>query len=475
MKLSKLFVATLTATSLVAQTAAAISIDWTGGYRVEYTSVDRTSLADSKLGKNYALNFLYLQPRIIGSDGINIVSRFDIMASPIPAYRNSQMGSIIGTGLDDGSGRANGSNATSQNQNSSSLQVSQLYLNVNHEYGSLLVGRTPIEFGMGITHNAGKGQFDHWIDTKEVISYRFVIDNVSIAPMLARVSQDDFGGGVATDQIYILEYNNKDAGSRAGLFHQTRSAGPAYNDYGAAELPSGVTSATTGLKTQTVNIFLERKWTAFEFKIEASFLTGNTGVKNATGEEIKVDSYAVVMEGLFPPTESSWEYSGKVGVVSGDNPDTKATYEGYILDRNYDIGFLLFNHRLGSADIIGTSPIHANDSLGTNNLSRQNSADDEAVTNAMFLAPTLKYVYDDQVDLKGTLIYAQLMNAKKFVDMKKDLGLELDIELVYKPRERVTWSTGLGVLFPGAAWEAGTNNFDSKTTYGLTTRAAITF
>jgi len=469
MKLSQLFVAAL----LVSQTAAAISIDWTGGYRVEYNNVNSTSLANTKLGKNYALNFLYLQPRIIGSDGINIHSRFDVMASQVPAYRNSQMGSIIGTGLNDGSAGANGSNATSQNQNASSIQVSQLYLNVNHEYGSLLVGRAPVEFGIGITHNAGKGQFDHWADTKEVISYRFVVDNLSIAPMIGRVSQDDFGGGVATDQIYILEYNNKEAGSRAGLFHQTRSAGPAYNDYGAAELPSGVTSATTGLKTQTVNIFLERKWSAFEFKIEASFLTGNTGVRNATAQEIKVDSYAVVMEGLFPPGDSSWEYSGKAGVVSGDNPDTTDTYEGYILDRNYDLGFLLFNHRLGSADIIGTSPIHAKD--GANGLSTQNSADDEAVTNAMFLAPTVKYAYDDQIDLKGTIVYAQLMNAKKFVDMKKDLGLELDVELVYKPRERVTWSTGLGVLFPGAAWEGGTNSFDSKTTYGLTTRAAITF
>ncbi|AZZ37825.1 hypothetical protein CIK05_13780 [Bdellovibrio sp. qaytius] len=475
MKLSQLFTATLTAALFVSQTAAAISIDWTGGYRVEYTSVSRPSLASDKLSKDYALNFLYLQPRIIGSDGVNIVSRFDIMGSQIPAYKNSQLGSVIGGGLNDGTG-ATGTNATSQNQNSSSLQVSQLYLNVNHEYGSLLVGRTPIEFGLGITHNAGKGQFDHWMDTKEVISYRFVVDNLSIAPMVARVSQADFGGGVANDQIYIVEYNNKEAGARAGLFHQTRTAGPAYNDYSVGELPSGVTSATAGLKTQTVNIFLERKWQPFEFKIEASFLTGNTGVQNASGQEIKVDSYAVVMEGLFPAGESSWEYSGKAGVVSGDNKDTTDTYEGYILDRNYDLGFLLFNHRLGSADIIGSSPLHANDTLGANKLSTQNSADDEAVTNAMFFAPTVKYAYDDQVDLKGTIVYAQLMNAKKFVDMKKDLGLELDVELVYKPRERVTWSTGFGMLMPGAAWEGGsTNNFDSKTTYGLTTRAAITF
>lgn len=469
MKITQLFAAVL----LLSQTAAAISIDWTGGYRVEYTSVSRPSLADRTQSKDYALNFLYLQPRIIGSDGINIVSRFDIMSSQIPAYSNSQVGSLIGSGLDDGTG-ATGTNATSQNQNGSSIRVSQLYLNVNHEYGSLLVGRTPIEFGLGITHNAGKGAFDHWMDTKEVLSYRFVIDNLSFAPMVARVSQDDFGGGVMNDQIYILDYNNKDAGARAGLFHQTRSAGPASNDYSTSELPNG-SAKVSGLKTQTVNIFLERKWSAFEIKLEASFLTGDTGVQTASGEAIKIDSYAVVTEGLFPAGESSWEWSGKAGIVSGDNPDTQGTYEGYILDRNYDVGILLFNHRLGSADIIGSSPLHATDNATANKLSLQNSVDDEAVTNAMFLAPSVKYAYDDKIDLKGTLIYAQLMNTKKFVDMKKDLGLELDMELVYKPRERVTWSTGLGVLMPGAAWEGGTSNFDSKTNFGLTTKAAITF
>lgn len=470
MKLTQLFTAVL----LLSQTAAAISIDWTGGYRVEYTSIDRPSLAGSKKSKDYALNFLYLQPRIIGSDGINIVSRFDVMSSQLPAYRNSQLGSIIGQGLNDGSAGANGTNATSQNQNASSLRVSQLYLNVNHEYGSLLVGRAPVEFGLGITHNAGKGAFDHWMDTKEVLSYRFVVDNLSFAPMIARVAQDDFGGGVMNDQIYIIDYNNADAGARAGLFHQTRTAGPAYNDYSPTELPNG-SARVSGMKTQTVNIYLERKWSAFEFKLEASFLTGDTGVQTAAAENIKLDSYAVVAEGLFPAGDSSWEWSGKAGVVSGDNPDTKGTYEGYILDRNYDVGILLFNHRMGSGDILGISPIHANDAIGGNNLSLQNSADDEAITNAMFLAPSVKYAYDEKVDLKGTVIYAQLMNAKKFVDMKKDLGLELDLELVYKPRERVTWSTGMGVLMPGAAWEAGTNNFESKTNFGLTTKAAITF
>ncbi|MFN3455336.1 MAG: hypothetical protein ACK41T_10290, partial [Pseudobdellovibrio sp.] len=394
--------------------------------------------------------------------------------SQIPAYKNSQLGSIIGGGLNDGSGKY-GSNVKSQNQNSMSLNVSQLYLNVNHEYGAFLVGRAPIEFGMGITHNAGLGAFDHWADTKEVISYRFTVDNLSFAPMLARVSQEDFGGGVSNEKIFMVDYNNKDAGARAGVFHQTRTGGPSYNDIlltPGTELPKGATRVG-GYKTQTINIFLERKWQPFEFKVEASFETGSTGVQTGAGEEINLDAYAVVAEALWPARDSKWQFNTRFGVVSGDNPDS-ANYEGYQLDKNYDVAMLMFNHRMGKADILGTSVIHANDSAS--GLSTQNSADDEAVSNVMFIAPSTTYTYNDKVDMKTSLVYGQLMtNTNNFVDFKKDLGLELDMELVYKPRERVTWSTGVGVLFPGAAWKAGNLNLDNKTNFGLSTKAAITF
>ena len=464
----------------IAQVANAISIDWTGGYRAEYVSIDRPSLSEPKLSKAYALNFLYLQPKIIGSDGINIYSRFDIMPSQTPAYKNSQVGSLIGGGLSDGN-QGTGFNSNSETQNSSSLQVSQLYLNVVHENGSLLVGRTPIEFGLGITHNAGKNPFDHWIDTKEVLAYRFLVDNIAFTPMLARVVQNDFGGGVANDQIFLFEYDNKDIGAKAGVLHQTRVAGAGNNDAyisNAVKLyPSG-NSVIGGFKEQTINLFLERKWSAFEFKIEASFLTGDTGIANAAGDEIKLNSYAVVAEALKPAQESKWEYGAKFGVVSGDNPDTQASYEGYQLDRNYDLGMLLFNQRMGYAgdDVIGTRPLHANDNSNGNKLSIQNSVDDEAVSNAMFFAPSFKYLYDDKIDMKYTAVYAQAMtNANGFTNFSKDLGLELDAELIYKPRERVIWSNSIGYFMPGSAWSAGSNNRDTKANFGFASKAAITF
>ncbi len=457
---------------MLSVSARATSIDWTGGYRLEYVDVDRPTLSEPGGKKSYGLNYLYLQPKMIASDGINIISRFDILANEKPAYRNSQLGSFIGSGLSTGAG----ANATAQNSESSNVRVSQLYLNVNHEYGSLVAGRAPIEFGMGITHNAGRGAFDHWMDTKDMVGYKINFDNISFMPILSRNQQTDFGiGGTISDQILDFEYDNKEIGAKAGVFWQNRNTSIATNDVVAA--PAGIPGATSmggGYSTKTVNIYLERKWSAFEFKIEASFLTGQTGAKTAAGEEINYNSYAVATEMLMPAVDSAWEYGLKMGAVSGDNKDT-ANYEGYQLDRNYDVGILLFNHRMGNYDFFSSGVSHANDAAS--GLSVANSADDESIGNTIYFAPSFKYLWNEKLDLKTSVIYAQLMsNPNNFLDFKKDLGLELDIELIYKPRERVTWSTGLGILSPGAAWSGGSgNNWDTKTNYGFTTKAAITF
>jgi hypothetical protein len=456
-------------------TAHAISIDWTGGYRIEYVDIDRPSLSDPGGKKSYGLNYLYLQPKIIANDGINIISRFDILGNEKPAYRNSQLGSFIGSGLTTGAG----ANTTSQTAESSNLRVSQLYLNINQENASFVAGRAPIEFGMGITHNAGRGAFDHWYDSKDMVGYKFNVDNISIMPILARTLQTDFEvGRTISDQIIDFEYDNKDIGAKAGVFWQTRSTSITTND--VVTTPAGIPSAaggsvSGGYTAKTINLYLERKWSAFEFKLEGSFLTGQTGAKTSAGADIAYNSYAIAAEMLMPAQDaSSWEFSSKLGVVSGDNPDT-ADFEGYQLDRNYDIAILMFNHRMGQADFFNTGILHANDTAS--GLTTANSADDEALGNALYLAPSFKYLWNEKLDLKTTVVYAQLMtNPNNYLDFKKDLGLELDIELIYKPRERVTWSTGLGILSPGAAWSGGSgNNFDTKTNFGFTTKAAITF
>ena len=455
---------------LMSQVSLAISIDWSGGYRFEVNDIDNPSLStNAKQPKTYGLHYLYLAPKIIASDGINIVGRFDILGSLTPAYRNSQLGSIFGSGGGTVDPRIN-----SQTQETSSIGISQMYLNINHEYGSLIAGRAPFEFGMGISHNAGLGEFDHWYDTRDMVGYRFMVDNISFMPILSRVSQTDYGrGDTASDETF--EYHNKDNGDQAGVVQQSRKSSFESNDAQSAPNPLTPTFPGStlggGWNSKLVNLFLGRNWESFKFKLEASFLTGETGLYLA-GQSIQFNSYAVATEMQFPRREGSkWDFSAKLGIASGDNPNTVNVYEGFQFDKNYDVALLLFNHRLGQRDFLTTKILH-NDTT----LSVGNSADDEAIGNVTYLAPSAKYQWSDKLDIKSTLIYAQLVAIPtNTLDTTKDLGTELDIELIYKPRERVTWSNTLGVLLPGSAWKDGASNLDNKTSIGISSKAAITF
>ena len=457
---------------LMSAPAQAISLDWTGGYRIEYTEIDRPTLATEKDRKSYGLNYLYLNPKVMASDGIDIVGRFDVFASDIDGYRNSQMGSLIGGGLSR-TGHNNGANVTAESPESSLLRVSQLYMTVKQENAVFVAGRAPVDFGLGITHNAGLGAFDHWYNNEDLVSYRFFVDNVSFMPMIGKVAQKDFGQGVTvTDEAFVLEYDNKDNGAKAGVFYQLRNSSLESND-APGTLVNGSPTVGSPWSTKTVNLFFGRSWEAFQFKLEASFLTGDTGLINTTtSESVKFNAYAVAAEVLFPAQEASkWEWSAKLGVASGDNPSTTGVIEGYQMDRNYDVAMLLFNHRMGQADFLTTKMIHQDPALTVGH-----SADDEAIGNAMYLAPSLKYQWNEKTDLKTTLVYAQLMvNPTSSVDTSKDLGTELDMELIYKPREKVIWSNQIGVFFPGEAWKDGSSGYDNKMNFGLATKAAITF
>jgi hypothetical protein len=142
---------------------------------------------------------------------------------------------------------------------------------------------------------------------------------------------------------------------------------------------------------------------------------------------------------------------------------------------------LMFNHRLGGADFFNTNAVKpvASASSGAT-LGVGNSADDESVGNAFYLAPSVNYTINERFNLRNTVVYAQLMNTlQNSVDAKKDLGLEWDIELVYKPIERVQWVNQLGLLFPGEAWKNGTGasggNLGNDFTFGFVSKAAISF
>ncbi len=459
----------------------ATSIDWAGGYRFEWTELDRPSLATPGLRKAYGLHHLYLAPRIIAADGVNIYSKFHILSSQDPAYQYSQAGDIWGGGLprspspkDTTDVDSSRNNVMGKSQRQTPIQVSQLYMTVNQENGIFFAGRMPMEFGLGMTYNLGNGPFDHWLNSRDLVGFRFVIDNLYIQPMIGRQYDESYDqSNTVQDQIIQVQYDNKDSGNSLGILYEQRKGSKGVNDTSLSGISgsNGPGTLDGDFSTQRTSFMLGKAWTGFGFKFEASFLSGSTGVINTKSNNVKLNGYGLAAELYFPNPASQWDWKVRVGMATGDDPTTD-DYEGFQFDRNYDVAFLMFNHRLGQKDFFTTNTIK-DTTTGRNN---SNSIDDEAIGNAMYLSPQVKYMWNERLDLVQTLTAAQLVaNPTNSTDFNKYAGVEYDVELAYKFRERAIWSNQVGVFFPGAAFKDGRTGLETSTTWGLASRIAITF
>lgn len=455
---------------MAAVPAMALSIDWSGSYRFEYVDVGSTTLAEPVNKKSYALNSLLLSPKIMAVDGFNVVSQFQILSNP--NYPGAQTGQPWGLGAGDPTAAGGNANVISRTQRGSQLEVRQLYLNIVQEYGSLVVGRAPVHFGLGMTYNAGQGLFDHWGDTHDLIGYRFLIGNLSLTPMLGKVYNTDVAqGGEMSETLFMAEYNNPETESLIGFLYSERRAGMDVND--ATKIFAG--TKTGGWSTKSYNMILGRGFESFKFQFEVGFNDGVTGI-TAPGatDESKYLGYGLALEMEFPNPESKWEWNFKAGVASGDNPDT-SNFEGFAFHRNYDVAFMLFNHPLGQYDLLSSQFQRQRDGTGAVYPSER-ALDEEVISNAAYISPSVNYRFGDHWSWRNALTYAQLhVSPQSNNPVAKDLGFEYDTALIYQPHERIQWVNEVGFLFPGGAFKGGNLNYDAKFMYGFQSKAVIRF
>jgi hypothetical protein len=274
-----------------------------------------------------------------------------------------------------------------------------------------------------------------------------------------------------------VQYENPDSDIEMGVFYQLRKSGDQGSDapkgVSNGELLGGATADNlTGINTKTVNIYALRDNDLFRLGLEASFMSGESGVRNAASEKVTWGGFGIATEVEYRPQGSSWKWGLKGGYATGDDPKSTAKFEGYSFNRNYDVAMMMFNHPLGQADIFATHLQTGDVRDADNNI---NKADVEAISNVMYLAPNMKYAFNDKWSMDNSLITGWLATSSILdKSVPKDLGYEWDTSLVFSPRKGVAWVNQIGFLFPGSSWKAD-SGYDNKFTFGIASKAAISF
>ncbi len=475
-------------TTLFATSVLAGDIKWEGQYRFEGLRINNPGL-DGGNSKSYMLHHLTLKPQFTAFDGFTIHSRFDVLNNS--QFPNDQLGQTFGAGVNPTPGtlaaggtnnlgagtNSSNSNVLSRQQTAGLLAVNELYANWNHEFGVLTVGRAPMHFGLGIAFNGGFGVFDHWLSNRDLISYRLVMGNISVMPVIAKtyeglVDQEDD----INDYILQLNYENPETELDVGLIYQARrsTSGANSNDAPTAVIGNGSTQ-TDNYEVNSYNFYVSQWVNAVKVSFELGFMNGNTGLSK-NGAEIKHDAMGGALKLSWLPEETHWGASFDLGYASGDDPGTENTFEGYIFDRNYDVAFLLFNHPMGAADFFRTAYLRNNATAApAASLSASQSFDTEAISNAVFASGAVHYRWAQKYDFQTRLTFAQLATDPLQANVDSNAGFELDLSLKYEPFKGFQWITRTGVFLPGAAFQGGSNALPNDTAFGFETKAAITF
>lgn len=452
------------ALAMTSAVSEAGDLSWSGTYRFEGVSLFNSRLDSSKRAKSYFLHHLILQPEIVAADNLKIQGKLDIFNDS--NHTNSQFGEALGQSPASCTGAQGQCGGLSQTQGSSSIAVREMYLQWTNDHRSFIAGRAPSQFGLGMTHNAGLGKFDHWYDTRDMVAVKMIAGNMWFMPMYGKVregqlnEEDDI-----TDYVLHFQYDNPDSELSLGILYETRIS----TKFGNTDVPTGSSGYGGAGATQQegwggkqLNLFVKKNYeSGLKVGFEAGFQTGLTGVKTSTGADSTLDAYGIAAELDY----GAWNL--KTGVASGDDPATREKFEGYFFDRNYDVALLLFNYYLGTSafDAIGGSAWTGSTEL---------RGDTEALSNAVYFSPAYKISMGDQWSFVTRFTWANLMQVRT-TGADKALGYELDLGLNYIPYPNVQWKLDLGILSPGTAFAGGSLNLSKETAYGIFSQAAISF
>ncbi len=457
-------------------------LQWSGVYRFEGLMLDKVGLDSGSKSKEYAVHHLVLKPKITVADGFEINARLDAFngGTDQSVHPTNQIGKDWG-----GSKNNNDRYYTSSEGNAGAeiIELTQAYLTYTHDFASLVVGRAPINFGLGMTYDSGDGLFDHWYNTRDLVGFKVHIGNFYLFPMYAKIREGSISNSDSEGKEYMFqaEYKNPDKDSKLGFFYSERRSNQAANLYPTLLDPGlgTVYGQDRDQKIRTMNFYYQKDNEHFDYGFEFSYLSGNTGLSlNGSGVDIQAFGVAVELDYAMP--KSSIDLGLKFGYASGDDKSTEDKVEGFIFNRNYDVGMLLMNHPLGRLDALGTQTfLRTGYNSSTDNQSRIEDFDVEAISNVMYLAPSLTYHFSENWSLDSKLITAWLVEGPTaaLTDIDKSLGYELDIALNFKPSKKIQMTLEGAALLPGSAFDTDQSGaaVDSKFTYGLMGKAAVSF
>jgi hypothetical protein len=324
----------------------------------------------------------------------------------------------------------------------SNLVLNKFYMELYADTSTFVLGRQPINWGLGAVFNEGNGTWDRHTSVNDGASAKFKIGNFKFTPHWAKISS---ASGNKTDTANVTDYgvqalyDNPDKDLAMGVYYGKRKSRQ-NNTY----LQSTATTALGDTSVKLIDIYFKKSWSRYTISGEIPMANGNLGhVYNSTSK-VNYNSKAVIIDNKYEFNEK-WTAGLNGGQISGAD-GSEGTFGAMYLNPNYQIANLLFRYNLFALS------------------NSTQSVWDSYMTNAQYLKLYGKYQNESWV-WNAALIYAEAMEVahsggfafdheknQRFqanANQSKDLGYEIDFGFDYLWNPNVTVSGNAGYLMTG--------------------------
>jgi hypothetical protein len=490
-KLNKVFFATALGAFASCHDASAFSLDWSGYFRADHNFVsdyqlDRSSPGYSNAGYNgeyipgegtksttFSSVFMKLKPRVLVNDNIIVHSEWNV-GDPVYGF----FGRNVPT--------EDQHNPFSTGKGAMSLSVARLWLDVHSDFGTVQVGRAPMQWGLGAIFNSGDNPFDRYQSTSDTIRLVSKFGYLSLMPLYAKNSmgrnlagaRNPFsdqvlqGSDDVTDYGIGLRYDNPEEDLEAGGLYYKRNASDTQTSYYYPSTATSYTSGANGMNLKLFDFFAKKSWHHFELGGELPIYSGEIGDVNGVGSRNTYKAMALAMEAALK--YDTWRHTLKLGTVPGQSPATSGAanrgkaFSAMQFNRDYKLGLILFRYNMGNfgpanPDSIPVQNPSAGQSATFNPTTR--SPYDASITNAKYVMLATEKHWE-QWGISTGLVWAQANQTAKagldaynhrtgqwftsVADQSKNMGLEWDLGSRYNWDDNISVGADLGFLFPGS-------------------------
>ncbi len=485
--------------------ALAMELDWSGQFRSELNVVHNYSLDNTGAGESFdpgraAGNgyytpsggqrtahfqtlFMKLRPKLVVNDNVYIKSEWWV-GDPIYG--------VFGNGVPYSTDQRRWNSTFNRG---APITAQRFWGEFLSEFGTVQVGRAPLNWGLGVVWNSGDGMWDRYASTGDTIRLISKFGAFTFIPSFVSYSAGNTIGGACSivggvcvpaqgtsgvsEYTMAFRYENQDEDFDGGVNLVRRIAGIEQDRVSGLAGPENTAGA---MHFNTWDIYGKKRLGKFTLSGEFPITSGNLN-----GPEY---STFAVFGNLDWKMSDSWESFVKVGHAPGQpNGDTTALtqFKAFYFHPNIHPAMIMFNYQLANFAGINTQN---NPGVGAPSLA---SPYDNPIVNANFINVgaaahvdkwgfKLGWTYAKALETASTGKYFYNTRLRQMVgpavkDQENGLGWEADYTTSYQWDEAFQFSWDLGVYSPGGYYKFSNTAVDNATSmvYASSFRLGVSF